>query len=448
MSAPAPTPGLKPATLAAFVAPCLPLAAVGLPLVVQLPAFYARHVGLPLATVGLVFMLIRLADIALDPFLGGLMDRTRTRFGRFRPWMIAGAPPLMLATGMLFWARPGAGPGYLALWLIVIAAGFSICTLAQTAWAARLSRDYDQRSRIYGWWQGANMVGMLLILLLPAVIGMRVKDDGAAGVAAMGWAIIVMIPLAIGLAVWKAPEPPPEPGEPVSWRQAPALLRRPVVVRLLLADLALGMAPGVNGALFLFFFRQAKGYAEGPANVMLLTYFVFGLLGAPLWSRLAEKTDKHRALALAAVYTAVLQAAVLFLPPLPLLLILPGVAAAGLTYCAAPILLRSMVADAADELRAETGREGAGLLYSLFVSTGKVGYALSVGLAFQALAWVGFQAAEGAANTPGALMGLTLVYIFGVSGFSLLGAALVWRYPLGRVRHAAILQSLAQLDRP
>ena len=442
------TPGLKPAALAAFVAPCLPLAAVGLPLVVQLPAFYVRHVGLPLATVGLVFMLIRLADIALDPFLGGLMDRTRTRFGRFRPWLLAGAPLVMLATVMMFWAKPGSGPGYLALWLIVMAAGFSICTLAQTAWAARLSRDYDQRSRIYGWWQGANMVGMLLILLLPAIVSMRVKDDGAAGVAAMGWAIWAMVPLAFGLAVWKAPEPPPAPGEPVSWRHAPALLRRPAVIRLLLADLAFGMAPGVNGALFLFFFRQAKGYEEGPANLMLLTYFVFGLIGAPLWSRLAEKTDKHRALAYSALYMAVTHVAVLLLPPLPFLAVLPGMAAVGLAYGAGPILLRSMVADATDELRAETGREGAGLLYSLFVSTSKVGYALSVGVAFQALALVGFQAAEGAANTPGALMGLTLVYIAGVSGFCLLGAALVWRYPLDRARHAAILLVLAKADAP
>jgi Na+/melibiose symporter-like transporter len=162
---------------------------------------------------------------------------------------------------------------------------------------------------------------------------------------------------------------------------------------------------------------------------------------------LAEKTDKHRALAFAGVYVAVIQGAVLLLPALPLLLILPALAAVGLAYGAAPILLRSMVADAADELRAETGREGAGLLYSLFVSTGKVGYALSVGLAFQALAAVGFQAADGASNTPGALMGLTLIYIVGVSGFSLLGAALVWRYPLGRGRHAAILKQLAEADR-
>jgi Na+/melibiose symporter-like transporter len=349
----------------------------------------------------------------------------------------------MLATAMTFWAKPGVGAGYLAVWLSVMAIGFSICTLAQTAWAARLSRDYDQRSRIYGWWQGANMIGMLLVLVLPAVIGMRVKDDGAAGVAAMGWAVVLLTPLAIGLAAWRAPEPPPAAEAALGWSRTPALLRRRTVWRLMLADLLLGLAPGVNGALFLFFFRQAKGYEEGPANLLLLAYFAAGLLGAPVWSWLAKRTEKHRALAFAALFAAAAQAGVLMLPPLPLALIAPAIAMVGLPYCAAPILLRSMVADASDELRADTGHEGAGLLYSLFVATSKVGYALAVGMAYQALALVGFQAAEGSVNSDAALRGLTLVYIAGTTGFSLLGAAVIWRYPLGRARHAVILDQLS-----
>jgi Na+/melibiose symporter-like transporter len=165
-----------------------------------------------------------------------------------------------------------------------------------------------------------------------------------------------------------------------------------------------------------------------------------------MWSWIAERSDKHRALAFAGVYTAVVQVILLFLPPLPLGVILPGMAAAGLAYGAAPILLRSMVADAADELRLDTGREGGGLLYSLVVATSKVGYAVSVGLAYQALAAAGFRAEIGAVNTPGAIAGLTWVYIAGVAGFSLLGAAVIWRYPLGRRRHADILKTLAEVS--
>src|SRR5882762_3043746 len=94
-------------TLAAYAAPCLPLAGLGLPLVVYLPEFYASELGLSLAQVGFAFMMVRFLDVAFEPFFGGVMDRTRTRFGRFRPWFAISAPLLMAATGMLFMAKPG-----------------------------------------------------------------------------------------------------------------------------------------------------------------------------------------------------------------------------------------------------------------------------------------------------------------------------------------------------
>ena len=73
-------------TLAAFAGPCLPMAALGLPLVLNLPTFYAQSMGLSLDVVGYIFLAVRLIDISFDPILGSLMDRTRTRIGRFRPW--------------------------------------------------------------------------------------------------------------------------------------------------------------------------------------------------------------------------------------------------------------------------------------------------------------------------------------------------------------------------
>src|SRR5215210_16993 len=103
------TSGPPSGVLAAFAGPCLPLAAMGLPLVVYLPEYYSNALGLPLATVGAAFMGVRLLDIMFDPFIGGVMDRTRTRWGRFRPWLALGAPPLMLATYALFMAAHGVG---------------------------------------------------------------------------------------------------------------------------------------------------------------------------------------------------------------------------------------------------------------------------------------------------------------------------------------------------
>src|ERR1700739_458087 len=99
--------------LLALAGMSLPLAALSLPLVVMIPEHYANALGLPLAGVGLIFTSVRIFDIVIDPLLGAAMDRTRTRWGRYKPWVVVAAPAMMVATFMLFTARPGVGQFYL-----------------------------------------------------------------------------------------------------------------------------------------------------------------------------------------------------------------------------------------------------------------------------------------------------------------------------------------------
>lgn len=100
---PAPTtPRRSNGVLAAFSGPCLPLAAFGVALPVTLPEFYATYVGLELGVVAAVFMAVRLIDIVFDPFIGWGMDKTKTRWGRYRPWMVVSTPILMLSALMMF----------------------------------------------------------------------------------------------------------------------------------------------------------------------------------------------------------------------------------------------------------------------------------------------------------------------------------------------------------
>ncbi len=152
--------------LAAFAGPSLPFAALGLPLIVHLPTFFARSLGLPLASITAIFFVARILDIGADPFIGMWIDKTRTRIGRFKPWIMGGGLMLMVATWLCFMPPPGAGLPLLATCLVGIYVAFSVVVLAQTSWAAVLSANYNERSRVYGWWQFGNVVGMLLVLLL------------------------------------------------------------------------------------------------------------------------------------------------------------------------------------------------------------------------------------------------------------------------------------------
>lgn len=438
-------------TLAAFATPCLPLAALGLPLVVYLPEYYVSELGLSLSVVGAAFLLVRLADIILDPILGGMMDRTRTGIGRFRPWLAAGAPLLMIAAYALFMAKPGVGPIYLWASLVVCYVGYSMAVLAHTAWGAVLSPDYQQRSRIYGWWQAGNVVGMILVLLLPPVLAKLFHSGHAAGVQAMGWFIIILLPLTFLLAMGVVGETNVPPVKHAAGlKQYMGLIKRPSVQKLLAADLLMGLAPGIAGALFFFFFERIKGFDKGDAGILLLIYFVAALAGSPIWPALAKKVGKHRALAIASVAYAVVQVASVFTPKstgtfgldLPTIAGMVILVLAGLPYSAAPLLVRSMMADIGDEERLHSGVDRTGLLYAIVNGTVKLGFALAIGV-FLLLAWLGFDPKIPSAQGD---MALITMYAVAPAALGLLVCAIILRYPLDAAAHAEIRRQLDARD--
>lgn len=430
-------------SLAAFAAPCLPLSALGLPLVVYLPEFYVSELGLSLGAVGAAFLIVRLIDIIFDPFIGGVMDRTRTQWGRFRPWLVIGSPLVMLGAFGLFMAQPGIGPAYLWLCLIVVYAGYSMMTLSHTAWAAVLSSDYQQRSRIYGWWQAGNVVGMILVLTLPPIMALAFKSDHASGIRSMGWFIVLLIPLTVLLATRAVGERPAPPSRHKSGLdQYFALLKRKSTQKLLIADLLMGLAPGIAGALFFFFFERIKGFDKTEAGILLLVYFLAALAGAPIWPVLAKRIGKHQALAVASVIYAVVQVCAVLTPAGNSLAGILVLILAGLPYSAAPLLVRSMMADIGDEERLASGADRTGLLYALVSGTVKLGHALAIG-AFPLLAWLGFDPKLPTATGETALIAL---YSVVPAAMGLVVAAVMLRYPLDATRVAEIQSQLAARD--
>lgn len=444
-------------TLAAFAAPCLPLAAFGLPLTISLPHYYSETLGLEVGAVGLAFLLVRLVDIGFDPVFGTILDRTRWSFGRFKGWMAVAAPILMLAIYMLFMARPGVTTLYLWTWLIVVYFGYSIGVLAHTSWAAKLTTDYHERSRVYAFWQTGNVIGMIMILAMPLVLNLITKGIGQEGILhGQGWFIVILLPLMIMLTLWRVPEPRPiestvrdDAGALVSHNATLAdyfrLLRRPTVVRILAADLLTGLAPGVAGTLFFFYFMRIKQFSFLESSALLLIYFVAAIFGAIIWTRLAKRIGKAKALIAACVTYAVVQFAVVTLPAGNFLLATPFLIAAGIPYSAGALLLRSMMADYGDEERLNSGIDRTGLLFAILTGTVKIGSALAV-TSLIGLSLLGFDAHVAANSTPLAMTGLQAMYAFVPGIVGLLAAAVMIGYPLTEAKHAEILRQLGEQD--
>ena len=430
----------------AFSSTALPIAAIGLVMAVYLPRFFAGQLGLSLAAVGVAFTIVRLIDLAIDPLLGMAMDRTRTRFGRYRPWLLAGGPIVMVAAYMLFMAHPGITEAYLIEWLLVLYLGVSILTLAQAAWGASLATDYHDRSRVYGVIQAVGVIGAVLILLLPLALGKR--GEGANGVHAMGWFCILLIPVTLALCTLFTPErvAPDTSKERVTLRDYWDLIRRPEMARLIFADLFMALGPGTTAALYLFFFHDARGYTTPQTGILLVFFIGAGLVGAMFWGWLAQKIGKHRALIVSAVAYAVTQSALMIIPPATMALAIPGMFSVGFVSSAFVLIVRAMVADVADEVRLETGKERVGLLYALVTTTQKVGTAITVGISFTVLDLVGYNAADGATNTPQAIRGLELCYVFAPIILVFFGGAAFIGWKLDAKRHAEVRRQLDERD--
>ena len=433
--------------LLAFSMPNLCIGGLAVGLSVYLAPYYAGHYGLSLATVGLAFMAVRLIDTFFDPFIGVAMDKTRSRFGRYRPWMAAGAPVLMVAVYMLFNAPSGVSLAYLIGWLFVYYIGTSLITLSHSAWASAIAANYNERSRVFGFIQLIGVIGATVTILLPILMAKRDGHSGHGDVSAMGLFIVGAAGVGVLLALLRTPERAnTRPPETARLRNYWEMVSRPDMRRIIIADFCLMLGPGWMSALYIFYFHEARGFTVANASLLLLVYIVAGILGAPILSRLAMRLGKHRTLMIAATGYSLGLAAMTQLPRGDLGLVGFFMFIMGFLASSFPLLDRAMVADVGDAVRLEQGQHRVGLLYAMITTSQKVASALAIGLSYTVLGWVGFNAKEGSINTPAAIHGLQMVYLIGPITFVMLGGLCFIGYRLDARRHAEIRAALAERD--
>jgi len=427
--------------LFAYALPGLPLAALLLPLYVTLPAFYAVDLGLGFFAVGLVLLLARLWDVVTDPVIGALSDRMTGRFGRRRPWLLAGAPLVMASAGFLFLPGPDAGWSGLLVWIMALYLGATMILLPYTAWGAELSPDYDDRSRIAGWREGLVVVGTLLAAGLPAVVG----AERAASLEVIAWLLWIVLPVCLLIAVLLVPERPVARQRPLDWRQGIAIVRRNGPFRRLIAAYFLnGIANGLPATLFLLYVEQVLQVPDwsGP---LLFVYFFCGVVAIPLWLRASARWGKHRTWVVAMVWAALIFAVVPLLGPGDHLWFLGVCVLTGVSLGADLTLPASMQADVVDLDTLRSRRNRAGLYFALWGVATKLALALAVGIAFPLLSLAGLEAGPQAGSEPGrvaaspsGLFVLAALYSLLPAAIKLCSVALVAGYPITAARQRRI----------
>ena len=434
--------------LLAFSTPGLSIGALAIAMSVYLPRHYAGHFGLGLPVVGFAFMIVRLVDTAFDPFIGVAMDRTRSRLGRYRLWLVGGAPVLMGAVYMLFNPPGAVGLLYLVGWLFVYYIGTSLIALSHASWASVVAGNYHERSRVFGVIQFVSIIGATIALLLPIAMAKHDGSSGAGDVGAMGWFVFWAVPFGVILAVMRTPERviQDQGADGFRLRDYWEMISRPDMGRIIIADFCLALGPGWMSALYLFYFHDARGFTIANSSLLLLIYVMAGIAGAMTLSIVAQRMGKHRTLMMASTGYSLGLIALAFLPRANLPLASVFMALMGFLAAGFPLLDRAMVADVGDAVRLEQGKHRVGLLYAMITTSQKVAGALSIGLSFTVLGWIGYQAKDGAVNTPEAIFGMQLVYLIGPVVFVMLGGACFIGYKLDSKRHAEIRRQLEERD--
>lgn len=443
--------------LLALVFPAMPLAAMGLPLAIFVPPFYAAlfqqsgmQAAVALSLVGTSFMIVRFFDLFTDPLMGVVGDRFESRWGRRRHWCVLAVPVIMLGVlGVFVVPYPHlVTPTYLILSMVVFYVGSTMYTISHYAWGAEMSRDYHERSRITGYIQLALLVGNLTVLLPPAYMEFVVGEPagGRMAVMAFGLYVLILLPIATLVAVSFVPERRTAPAPKISfWQGTRLVLKNAFMRRLLLADLMVGIPGPVMASVFIFFLGGVVG--GGMWNsIILIGHYALTVTGVPFWLWLSRRVGKHRAFAISAslhlgnilLFLTVGAGDVLWFAVL--------VTSAGFIFAGQPMLIRSMAADVVDADNLASGGQRTGLYFSLITMTQKVGGAIAIGVAYPLLGLFGF--VPGAATqTEQALDAVRYIWVFLPA--MALGVALVtmWRFPLDLVTQLKLRAALEARDK-
>lgn len=454
----------------------MPLAVIGYPLAIWIPAHYAGGLGISLAAVGTILMLARLTDVVTDPIMGEISDRWRTRIGRRRPWLLIGPPVMMYGVYKLFIPDEGVGLPYFLIWLSIFFLGSTMISLPHRAWGAELSPDYHQRSRVTAAREVYVLVGLMVAAAVPMII--EIRADGGSGVAevfttlwndaigaftgnfrdktvvdratltgpvleGLAWAIILVLPMcaAIVLALVKEPPPPTTETRPSFKDGLKMVMKNGPMVRVLLIALLVYFGESFRNAVSLFFIRDIVGVPTIGAAYFL--YFIAGLGAIPFWLWLGRKIGKHRAFMFTLITVACVSAANLLLDygdylAFFLLFVVKGFCFGGLQFL--PV---AMLADVVDVDAARSGGRRAGTYFAFLGFTEKIAIAFGTGFSLNIVGLLGFDPAGGvAASTEVGVLSLRLVYCLGPVVFYGLAMKLIWSYPLTPARHARLRERL------
>ena len=429
--------------LIAYASPGLPIAVLEMPLIVYIVPFYAAELGLELAAIGGIFLIARMWDAITDPVIGNLTDRTKSKWGRRKPWVLCGAPLLMCAVVAFLSPPEEISKVYLGITAFLFYVAWTVVQIPYLSWGAELSRDYSERTRINGYRETARMFGVLIATLLPLVVLSSPDPSLREILGVFTVALLILIPLTTIFAVWKTPPGIYVENQDNSLSKALKILpRNQPFMRLLFGVFCFWLGGAIFNTVIVFLFQHLLELPRGDFLKLVLLQYILGILFVPFWIKVANRFGRHRALVFGGYG---------FLVLLPLyLLATPGVFwHAVVIFCIAGpmtsviwVMPPALTSDAIEYGMVKGGADHAALYMAVYNFVMKMALAFGVGFAMPLLGAFGFNPMG--ENSESAMQGFVFVALILPLIIGLPGALALFNYPLTSKKHATCRRYLVR----
>ena len=395
--------------------------------------YYTDIFGLGAAAVGTMMLVIRIFDAVMDPAMGLIADRTNTRWGKFRPYILWGAFPYGIL-GYAMFLNPSLSQhgklvyAYLTYGLMWVA--YTAINIPYSALLGVMTSSSKDRTSLSTFRFVCAISGGFLItrLVVPLTKFLGRGNDGEG----IRYTMLLFSVVSVALFIFtfsqtrERVQPPPAQTGALRTDLLNLFRNRPWVVLFVAALLILASTAVRNGSMIYYFKYTARDEAKFSDYASFGTVaFILGVAFTPVALKMAER---RTVLILAYGVNAILMTTFYFVSPASYSLLFALNLAANFVVGPAPSILWSMYADTADFGEWKFNRRSTGLVFSASVFSQKAGLAIGTGVVGWLLALCGFVA--NSSQGPRAIEGINLMFsvIPGVLG--ILGALAILFYPI------------------
>ena len=424
-----------------------------------LPFFYSNVFGLSLAHAGTLLLITKLYDAVFDPIMGMIADRTRTRWGMYRPYLLCAALPFAIA-GVLTFTTPDAGYGFKHAFAyvtyIIMMTVYSVINVPYGAMLGVVTPDSREKTVFSSYRMFFAYGGSFIALaIFEPLLKFFQSSDGVSTAASWQYTMAVvglicalLFILCFAMTKERVKPEASQPGGSSVLKDMKSLVRNVPWWILLGAGIGVLLFNSIRGGAAAYYFKDVIGVsAIFTCGIFLAVGEVANMLGVALAVPLSDRLGKKSSYILALVVAGVLSLFIMFLPvsePAGLwtlmgLQVLISVAA-GVTLP----LLWSMFADIADYSEYKNASASTGLIFSSSSMAQKFGGAFGSALILWVLAAFGYDTSENAVQAQSAITGLKAMMSWIPAAGAFLAAIVVAFYPLTTSRMKEISAVLAE----